>query len=750
MASPFQKYQSEQVQQLAPGFVEAYSNAGRSIGQGLASIGQSIKEGAAEQKKQEQEDAKLKGMMAPYLKADQRVKSVEQQLAAGWMAKDADGNVFIPDEHKDKFDPVKANEAIAFYNKTGGDGSKLSSTSLIEFATAFEADKKYKAEQAALEDKRVERLKTMAEINKLNADAAEKYRGMGNMSLIGGFVSGADMSTFTVPEVKMPGFDNVSATSPGTVEGGVTRPVESAPAISSAYTGTTTTKSPETVSGFTGTTSPFYTSAGISTTPISVATTAPAGSPSSTAPATTSVPVAPAPNAVSTPMATQTSTKATSESYLKAIPELQVARAKMDEDWQKEINALTTNYNLTVARLSERGATPEQLKLTSETLKAQYELKVGRYNANVASIESRIKAYQAAAEEARAAAKAGTEVKTAEESAAEAERKRIKFETEYGKETPGVAKTTEKPTTFQDAVAQRIQNAGIIEGRSGGTIESELQQKAADRHADVMTKYPTWYQVGLTTTGGNQYQFELKPYPTGTPISPTVRAQVEEEVTGYSEGRTFLTQLMEAVDGTDENQVRNFLDRFLATTSKDDKFAEGQMLSQFGVAAFRRAIVSGGNFSDADREYVQKIITQINTANPFANKVFLKAQTQRLAEFIDSKFRANLAAKGVKVDLETSEKFLTREKDVGGLANLEAQKQFYTAYKIDPSKAPKAHKPVNELLDTASLQKRADEARSAGNTKAAEIYEKIIKENQEAAAKRLKEAEKAAARARGA
>jgi hypothetical protein len=34
MASPFAKYQSEQVQQMAPGFVEAYGRAGASIGQG--------------------------------------------------------------------------------------------------------------------------------------------------------------------------------------------------------------------------------------------------------------------------------------------------------------------------------------------------------------------------------------------------------------------------------------------------------------------------------------------------------------------------------------------------------------------------------------------------------------------------------------------------------------------------------------------------------------------------------------------
>ena len=51
MASPFAKYQSEQVQQIAPGFVEAYGNAGRSIGQGLAAIGQAAVQGYEEAEK---------------------------------------------------------------------------------------------------------------------------------------------------------------------------------------------------------------------------------------------------------------------------------------------------------------------------------------------------------------------------------------------------------------------------------------------------------------------------------------------------------------------------------------------------------------------------------------------------------------------------------------------------------------------------------------------------------------------------
>jgi hypothetical protein len=280
-----------------------------------------------------------------------------------------------------------------------------------------------------------------------------------------------------------------------------------------------------------------------------------------------------------------------------------------------------------------------------------------------------------------------------------------------------------------------------------------MRRDAQEEHTKIMQDHPAWYDVGMTTEGANQYQFRMVDFPTAAPLSPTVRGNVQAVVEGYAEGRVFLTGLLQAVESSDEDRVRNYLDRFLVTTSKDDLFAEGQALGQFGVAAFRRAIVSGGNFSDADREYVQKLITQINTPNPFANKDFLKAQTKKLASFIDSKFRSTLASNGVRLDLDTSEKFLKREDINGsnsaGLDNLQKAKDYYKAFNISTTKTEKPSRP-NEILDVANVRTQIEKAREAGNERLVKVLEQMLKENAEDKAKAAKKAAEAARAARGA
>jgi hypothetical protein len=78
MASPFQKYQGEQVQQIPAGYVEAMG----SMGKAYASIGQSIAGGIVEKSKRDDEEAKLRGALLPYLKNDPRTAGVEQGLQA--------------------------------------------------------------------------------------------------------------------------------------------------------------------------------------------------------------------------------------------------------------------------------------------------------------------------------------------------------------------------------------------------------------------------------------------------------------------------------------------------------------------------------------------------------------------------------------------------------------------------------------------------------------------------------------------
>lgn len=73
MASPFQKYQSEQVQQIAPGFVEAYGRAGASIGQGIAQIGANVAKGLEIADENRKKEIATKAALAPYIRNDDRI-----------------------------------------------------------------------------------------------------------------------------------------------------------------------------------------------------------------------------------------------------------------------------------------------------------------------------------------------------------------------------------------------------------------------------------------------------------------------------------------------------------------------------------------------------------------------------------------------------------------------------------------------------------------------------------------------------
>lgn len=733
MASPFQKYQSEQVQQIAPGFVEAYGRAGAAIGKGLEDIGKSVVAGYEEAETKAKEESKLKGAIAPYLKRDPRIQGINKHLASGDLERDEQGNVFVPDDRRELFDTVKLDEALTYYNQTGGDGSKLTGDALTKFVTEFESEKKYAADQASRVQADLEQQKLQAEINKMNADAAEKYARAGIGAVIGAFGSGQDMSKWRAPmALTPPMMAGVSTTPQPPVTAGfsvLTGAPSSTPATPAtpARPGTVTPQSVGAGKPLATTLSTAPTAPAVATTPVPVSVTPPAKVPA----------------VASAAMPTNKTTETTSQAYLTEIPKLQQARIELDNNWQKEIGMFSTNHQIALARLTAQGATPEEIKALGETANTMYKLKADRYASNIATLDSRLAGFQKAADEARAAEKAAQGVKAEK-------RTETEFDVKFGREGEPAPKG--KFTTFWQKTESTIENAGIIPGRTGGTAAGEMRRAVKMEHEQNMLKYPAWYQVGLTTEGANQYRFRMVE-PTAEPLSDTVRANVQTVVEGYTEGRVFLAGLLDAVKSSDEDRVRNYLDRFLVTTSKDELFAEGEALGQFGVAAFRRAIVSGGNFSDADREYVQKLITQINTANPFANKDFLMAQTKKLASFIDAKFRSTLAANGVTLDMKTSEAFLRRE-DINGsnapaLSNLEKAKKYYTAFKIDPTKTTQPYKP-NELLDVAGVRKQIETARKAGNERLVKILEQTLKENAEDKAKAAKKAAEAAARARGA
>lgn len=137
MASPFAKYQSEQVQQIAPGFIEGFAKGGASIGQGIATIGAGVGKYMDDAEKRKIEDAKTQGAVNPYLRAE--LENVNRSVENGFLQVGKDGKVSITPGQEQNLDPNKIGRAIDMYNQTDGGKKKLESADLAGLVSTIQS-----------------------------------------------------------------------------------------------------------------------------------------------------------------------------------------------------------------------------------------------------------------------------------------------------------------------------------------------------------------------------------------------------------------------------------------------------------------------------------------------------------------------------------------------------------------------------------------------------------------------------------
>lgn len=717
----FQKYQGEQVQQIPAGYVEAMG----SMGKAYQNIGTSLAAGIMEKDKREQEEAKIQGALSPYLRNDPRTKSVESALSTGLLKKDAEGNVIIPEENKGKLDLNLATNAIDFYNKTGGDGTKLKGADLTRFATQFESEQKYEATQAAKEDKRIERLKTLAEIKKLEADAKAKANEGAAADVVAGYAAGTPLESpsavpaarLNLPTVSAPTYDYTSPTQTGALGSTYAMPGFS---VDRYNAGTELTGQLRTAP----------------TEPTPVVSTTPATVPA--APATTQA----APGKATIPIPNIPVGQTT-----ETIKAAEAERLVLTQRYQTAQSDATAEHSRRMLALNRTGgATPEAIKQMNEVLKIKMENLASQYKANVDIVDKSIASVTTIASENRAekgqvlaekadvrAEKADVRAEkgdvrseaqltlakeAAERAVVEGKMTKEKFELEFGKpigSNPDVLDSSKlKPGTFAHSQAKEREKASAVPGRTGGTYSIEQENKVAERQNKMKGDYPANWGIGVFHDGAKQYQFDLVRFPTATAVAGANVARVQETIDGYATAQSFLQQLNDLAESTDANAIQNYLNRMLPTAAGSAKITlvTGEMMEQFGVAAFRRAIVSGGNFSDSDKAFVAKMITNINSLNPLKDRDLMIAQTRALAQFMDSKFRSELAGSGIRFDTTTAREFLTREGDKAGLQQLEKTEQYVRTFGIGQA-------PVAASRDYAQrMLKAIENAKAVGNDKA--------------------------------
>lgn len=665
MASPFQKYQGEQVNQIPAGYVEAMGSMGRAYQQ----IGASIAGGIQEADKRAQEEAKTRGSLKAYLREDPRIKTVEAGISAGLLARGEDGTVITVPGKEDVTRGAKP--YIDFYNEIGGDGSKLTGAKFTEFISEFDASEKLRKERQAAQ-LASDKAKTEADLNKakideLNSRVAERKA---NAGIYGSFINGLGFGVGSVtPALAPPGLNigqyNAPPVSDGTAVPELNRPVAPAATAPAAVPAT----QPTVPGAYTEGTSP----AAVPQAPV-------AGKPA--APETPEQPVykpedfdkygylkkpaqatpaAPAPTAAQkaeTQAQVQTPAPAPTAPITYDVPaktvEVNARLAELDKKRVQVVETFKTKRNATQGQIA---IAKRNMTLPTNAAGANMAKMTLDYNQNL------LKGVDDA--EAR-------------------ELKRIDDDAQAVK--------TEFTNYQAAATAQRLG----AKAKEDTKIAERAAQKTEEKETiDVVEGYPV---VGNFAHVG----YNLRDPKTGKLLNPALVAgipkldaqsiaAVREANTGYVAAQGYLMKLDDVL--RDRNAAgSDWVDRFRLTAKNMESYFEGELGSVFGVASLRRLIVSGGNFSDADREFVKSAITYLNTSAPDMSAEDLKASLNALAGFVNSMYLRSLESQGMRFAPDVAKGQAAKLREFGSEASanfvensVKETERFYNRFGFNPT-----------------------------------------------------------------
>jgi hypothetical protein len=693
MASPFQKYQSEQVQQIPAGYVEAMGSMGRAY----ASIGQSIAGGIQEADKRAEQEQITKGKLAVYLRGDPRTLAVERGISDGLLIKDADGIVSVAPSKESLVDPKVTKPYLDYYNTTGGDGSKLEGRGLTRFVAEYEEQEKVnKTRQATAieaEKAKIDNDLKRAQIADLQSKALERQA---NAGLYGSTLQGMGFGTAPAAGGGVPAtttlFNAYNAPPAGTLTLNASTPQPVDPTgtlpLSTAYTGPTSE-------------------------PQAVATTTPAPATTAAAPAAAAEPVytpedfdakgylkkkpAPAaeqpnvrkdaeikPGQSTQAVAPAVAPAAPAVAPVKAAPVVYDIPAKTEEtnkilkglDDKRAATIKTystkriaTQANFETAKksaalpanqkgLSMAQASLDYNKTILEGIDDAEKRDLGNIDAEAQSAKTSLKLYTDAAD-AQRAARTDTRLEKAETRAEKAEtRAGAKFDMD---KVAAAEKTTLESSKLRRLLVKDYPIKGVF---------SHLGYNLRDKSGKLMDP------AELGTAG----------------LTAQEHAEVDATYDGFIKATDFLVRM----DDISERRGQiggEWSQRFRLLAKDMENYFQGELASTFGVATFRRAIVSGGNFSDADREFVKAAITYLNTAAPDMDQADLKASTRALATFINAMYQRGLESRNMRYSPENAKKQADAYRalgDNGGAGFLEGQirdsEMFYNRFAMKPTK----------------------------------------------------------------
>lgn len=727
MASPFAKYQSEQVQQIAPGFVEAFGRAGASIGQGLANVGASVVKEMDDAEKRKIEEAKLQGAVTPYLRSE--IANVQRSLENGLLQVGKDGKVSITPGQEANLDANKVGRAIDIYNQTDGGKKELKSAELNALVTTIQsydtlekqaADKAKAARDAKLAEldfttKVLGNAKTLSEgilafandKRQLAMSLAEKGDSKGASVAFAEANAMFDKAREIQFDAMRSTGTNIDAYLPKPTTPAPIRPAAAAvgSGASTLYTTITPTEfenplilpSSPLLAGEAG-----LESRGVSIRPSSSA--APAAAPTN-APAAAAAPAPGAPVNYGTrtdgtqkgsgflgeiklpngQVATEVSVGVNINGKEVEIPTLVPTlsaeqrafiagggdpRTRPDiirtatEHAAKRIASGLSPFNEpapadTAAGVPEKKPAPTSRNLLLGTMPAvettpattvagetqgtpatavTKPVYIEQAEKEIASLKTNRQLYIDRAKAIRNGMTAngikGDELKNLQKLAADADSQALKIDDSI----------TEKMKALT-AEQTRVETGAIATSKLG--ME---QSKAMD------DRFPDFGQGYMAS--GRAKAFKMYP---GDPAKaledvriPGIKGESKEITDTIGSIGSFMegTMAIESAIDSRLEEGAGFFDRFTLTSTDYENIAKGNVGEKILLASMRKAIVSGGNFSDADRTFVLEAIASINTLDATKREEYFKALNKVMAGMVFKMYDGKLKSMGVERHLE--------------------------------------------------------------------------------------------------
>lgn len=726
MPSPFAKYQSEQVQQIAPGFVEAYGRAGAAIGQGIEKGIAAGFQGYEEAKQKHQQEIAIKAKLAPYIRNDDRITATEGMLKSGLLTKADDGTVAISAKWAQYADKEGLKKYVDFYNQTGGDGSKLSGDALIEFANRFEGEQKFIAEKAANAKVKTENELKQAQIAKLRAEAAAKAAETGLVAdIMSGFgaggeapdspTAGIDLSrykfggdTITAPAATAPtsrapaspSVTTVSNTVPGVAAPAAAEPATSAPAPAApAATAAEPAVSPALTAGTKAAAAKDEVAIaadnlGMTKAGLIEAATRNGQTPQEYAANMESMVAARAKGKTAEPEASTAEAAPTPADPAAAAAEQpaepDAGQAQQEQQTTAAGSPIPEKFDVAAESVAVKERL-DKINTERETVRAKYAAERTKNAATLAKQRQQALALGVVAPQKASAITSYLENSVKFQNEAEA-RELKALDDKEAAVTRDFANYQAAATAAKGARAEA--RAERKETAEAEAASQKLKQVLSDRRKKQLQEYPTygvWTHLGARLGKDKETGEDLDPSDFGiAPLTDQQRTAVNEAVEGWNKSTSFLIDL----DNTLKTRIKQggeWRQAFRLTASNMKNYYEAELASVFGVATLRRAIVSGGNFSDADREFVKSAITYLNTAAPDVSPEDLQASLNALSVFVNGLYERTLETnqmgfnpEAAKAQADKLDKFGLKSQSALIRKGVDRAELFYRRFGIKP------------------------------------------------------------------